>query len=143
MEIRRDRLSDLGLLGISAAGGGCPAVLGYCLPDVGPDERGEWMSGLGRVGAVLLATVFLALLAGCGETVIDASKTEGALEANLSKSLETKVSSVDCPSDVEVEPQATFTCSVELAGGKTETATLRILNEDADVSVIKLSGGNE
>jgi Domain of unknown function (DUF4333) len=92
---------------------------------------------------VLLGALVVLALAGCGETVIDATKTEEALQANLSKSLETKVSSVDCPSDVEVEPKAIFTCSVELAGGKTETATLRILNEDADVSVVKLSGGNE
>lgn len=101
------------------------------------------MSFVGRVGVVLAAAAGLALLAGCGETVIDSAKTEDALEANLSKSLETKVSSVDCPSDVEVEPKATFTCTVKLAGGGTETATLRILNEDADVSVVKLSGTSQ
>lgn len=96
-----------------------------------------------RLGAIA-GVVSIALLAvGCGETVIDATKTEEALQANLSKSLETKVSAVDCPSDVEVEPKATFTCSVELAGGKTETATLRILNEDADVSVVRLSGTSQ
>jgi Domain of unknown function (DUF4333) len=91
------------------------------------------------LGAVAVATAF----AGCGETVLDATKAEEALDASLSKSLETKVSAVDCPSDVEVEPKATFTCSVELAGGGTETATLEIRNEDADLSVIKLGGSNE
>jgi hypothetical protein len=75
--------------------------------------------------------------------VIDGAKTEDALQASLAKSLETKVSSVDCPSDVEVEPKADFTCTVQLAGGEERTATLKILNEDADVSVTKLSGGNE
>jgi Domain of unknown function (DUF4333) len=95
--------------------------------------------------ALLGATAAVAALAsaGCGGTVIDATKAEEALDASLSKSLETKVSAVDCPSDVEVEPKATFTCSVELVGGKTETATLEIRNEDADLNVIKLSGGNE
>jgi Domain of unknown function (DUF4333) len=89
----------------------------------------------------LLAAIVFAV--GCGDTVIDATKTEEALQANLSKSLEEKVSSVDCPSDQKVEAGATFVCSVMLPKGKEETATLKILNTDADVSVIKLSGSNE
>jgi hypothetical protein len=101
------------------------------------------MSFLGRFGAIAGLTVVLALLAGCGETVIDSTKTEEALEANLSKSLEERVSSVECPSDQKVEAGATFTCKVLLPKGKEETATLKILNKDADVSVIKLSGSNE
>jgi Domain of unknown function (DUF4333) len=98
------------------------------------------MSFFRRLGAMagLIAVVVLAI--GCGETVIDSTKTEEALEANLTKSLNEKVSSVDCPSDVEVEPKSTFTCTVELADGKTETATLKILNDKADVSVIDLQG---
>jgi hypothetical protein len=98
------------------------------------------MSLLKRFGATAGVVAIVGFAVGCGETVIDSAKTEDALEANLSKSLETKVAAVDCPSDVEVEPQATFTCTVELANGETETATLEILNEDADVSVTKLSG---
>lgn len=96
------------------------------------------MSWLGRSGALaaLLAVVFLAQ--GCGETVIDDAKTEAAIEDNLQKSVGQKVSSVDCPSGVEVEPDATFDCTVSLAGGKEETATLKILNEDADVEVTDL-----
>jgi Domain of unknown function (DUF4333) len=80
---------------------------------------------------------------GCGETVIDATKTEEALEANLSKSLNEKVAAVDCPAEVEVEKGKTFTCSVKLAKGEEQTATLKILNEDADVSVTNLRGSNE
>ena len=70
------------------------------------------MSWLGRSGAVaaLLAVAFLAV--GCGETVIDDAKTEAAIEQNLEKSVGQKVSSVDCPSGVEVEAGATFTCTV-------------------------------
>jgi hypothetical protein len=101
------------------------------------------MSFLKRSGVVLGLIAVLAFVVGCGDTVIDATKTEEALEANLSKSLEEKVSSVDCPSDQKVEAGATFTCSVTLSKGKEETATLKILNSDADVSVIKLSGSNE
>jgi hypothetical protein len=94
--------------------------------------------------SALLGVVAIALLvAGCGETVIDTTKTEEALEANLSKSLNEKVLAVDCPSDQKVEKGATFTCAVKLQKGEEQTATLKILNEDADVSVINLRGSNE
>jgi hypothetical protein len=96
------------------------------------------MSWLGRFGAVaaLLAVAFLAV--GCGETVIDAVKTEAAIEQNLESSLGRKVSSVDCPSDVEVKAGASFDCAVTLTSGKHETATLKIINDDADVEVTAL-----
>jgi uncharacterized protein DUF4333 len=106
-------------------------------------QKGRGMSFARRLGAAIAVLAGLMLLVGCGETVIDSTKTEEALEANLTKSLDTKVSSVECPSDQKVEKGATFTCTVKLAGGKTETATLKILNEDADVSVTKLSGAKE
>ncbi|HKB52289.1 MAG TPA: DUF4333 domain-containing protein [Solirubrobacterales bacterium] len=96
------------------------------------------MSWLGRSGAIvaLLAVAFLA--AGCGETVIDDAKTEAAIEENLEKSVGQKVSSVECPSGVEVKAGKTFDCTVNLAGGKGETATLKIINEEADVEVTDL-----
>jgi len=90
--------------------------------------------------AALAAVACLALaLAACGETVIDAAKTEDAIEHNLEKASGLTVTSVDCPSDVEVKKGATFECVVSEAGGKEETATLRILNVDADVSLVDLS----
>jgi len=93
-------------------------------------------TGLGAM-ALLAALLF----AGCGETVVDSTKTEEQLQSSLGKSLGEKVSSVDCPSDQKVEPGATFTCSVRLSKGKTETVTLKIRNEEADLSVIKLTEG--
>jgi hypothetical protein len=101
------------------------------------------MSFLKQLGTTAALVAILAFVVGCGETVIDTTKTEDTLQASLSKSLETKVTAVDCPSDVEVEKGTTFACSVTLKGGEEQTATLKILNEDADVSVTKLSGGNE
>ncbi|MDX6602085.1 MAG: hypothetical protein QOF13_1287 [Solirubrobacterales bacterium] len=101
------------------------------------------MSFVGRAGIVVGVAAIAALAIGCGETVIDSAKTEDALKANLSNSLGEKVSAVDCPSDVEVEKGKTFTCSVKLAKGEEQTATLKILNEDADVSVTDLRGTNE
>jgi hypothetical protein len=101
------------------------------------------MSFSGRFGAACALIVIVVVAVGCGDTIIDATKTEEALKANLSKSLEEKVSSVECPSSQKVEAGATFTCKVNLPKGQEETATLKILNKDADVSVIKLSGSNE
>jgi hypothetical protein len=91
-----------------------------------------------RSSALLAFLVAAFVAAGCGETVIDAAKTEAAIEQNLEDSVGKKVSSVDCPSDIEVEPDASFDCTVSLAGGKEETATLKIINEDADVEVTDL-----
>jgi hypothetical protein len=101
------------------------------------------MSFCKHLGLVLGLVATAVFLAGCGETVIDSTKTEEALEANLSKSLKEKVASVDCPSDVKVEKGTIFNCSVELEKRKKQTVTLKILNEDADVSVIDLRGSNE
>jgi hypothetical protein len=96
------------------------------------------MSLLGRFGALAALPLAAVLAAGCGGTVIDDAKTEAAIEQNLEKSVGQKVSSVDCPSGVEVEAGKTFECDVELAGGKGETATLKIINSDADVEVTNL-----
>jgi hypothetical protein len=101
------------------------------------------MSFSGRFGAGCALIVIAVVAVGCGDTVIDSTKTEEALKASLTKSLEEKVSSVECPSDQKVEAGATFTCNVKLPKGREQTATLKILNKDADVSVIKLSGSNE
>lgn len=101
------------------------------------------MSLLGRFGVLVVLALVGALLAGCGETVIDSAKTEGAIEENLQKSVGQNVASVDCPSGVEVEKGNTFECAVKLNGGKEETVELKVLNSDADVELtdIKSAGG--
>jgi len=86
--------------------------------------------------AVLLVVAFAAL--GCGETVIDDTKAEGAIQTNLEKSLHEKITSVDCPSEEKVDPGAKFDCTVVFSNGKEATATLKILNKDADVSLVGL-----
>jgi len=99
------------------------------------------MSFLGRASA-LIALLLVALAAsGCGETVIDDVKAEEAIEQNLKSSANKKVTAVECPSGVEVEADATFACTVTLAGGKEETATMKILNEDADIELATLKAG--
>jgi len=89
------------------------------------------------LAAVALLAVAL-VGAGCGETVIDDVKAEGAIQSNLEKSLHAKIKTVDCPSDQKVEAGKTFTCTVIFSDGKQATATLKILNKDADVSLVGL-----
>jgi hypothetical protein len=91
-----------------------------------------------RCAAALALLVIGFAAAGCGETVIDDVKAEGAIQSNLEKSLDAKIKSVDCPSDQKVEAGKTFTCTVIFSDGKRATATLKILNEDADVSLVGL-----
>jgi hypothetical protein len=88
------------------------------------------------LAALLVAVALFA--GGCGETVIDAAKTEATLEQNLRESTGKDVTAVECPSDVEVVAGSTFECVVKLAGGEQETATLKILNDDADIEVSDL-----
>ena len=89
------------------------------------------------VRAAIAAIVVLAAvgLAACG-TVIDDSKAEDAVQASVEKDLNVKVKSVDCPSDVDVEKGKTFDCEVVAANGDKSTATLKILNDDADVAFV-------
>lgn len=91
--------------------------------------------------ALFLLVALATLAAGCGKSVIDDVKTEDAIEQNLKSSASKKVTAVDCPSGVEVEVDATFDCTVTLAGGKEETATMKILNEDADIELANLKAG--
>jgi len=99
------------------------------------------MSSLARTAALAALLVLAAFAAGCGKTVIDDEKTEAAIAKNVESALGKDVSSVDCPSGVEVERGARFECTVVLAGGREETARLRILNEDADVELVELAPG--
>ena len=93
------------------------------------------MSLLVRFGALAaLALTALGVL-GCGGVVIDHAKEEALIEENLQKSVGQKVSSVECPSGVEVEKGKTFECTVKLNGGRQEAVTVKILNSDADTEI--------
>ncbi|MBW8059316.1 MAG: DUF4333 domain-containing protein [Solirubrobacterales bacterium] len=96
------------------------------------------MSFLGRSGALAALVAAAIAVAGCGETVLDSAKIEDSIQRDLRRSAGMNVSAVACPSGVEVERGATFTCTVTLAGGEEETAKLRILNEDADIALTGL-----
>jgi hypothetical protein len=100
--------------------------------------KDEGLNHKSRCAALVALASAAAIAAGCGGTVIDLNKAEDQIKASAEESPGVKVSSVDCPSDVEVEPKATFTCSVRLADGRTETATLLIRDEDANLDFINL-----
>lgn len=91
-----------------------------------------------RCIAALSLTALAVAMAGCGETVIDDQKTAGAIQTSLEKSLHEKITSVECPSGVKVEAGKTFTCKVNFSQGKQASATLKILNKNADVSLVGL-----
>jgi NAD(P)H-hydrate repair Nnr-like enzyme with NAD(P)H-hydrate epimerase domain len=97
------------------------------------------MSALARPGAALAVAAIALLAAGCGSTVIDRQKVEEQVKASSEKISGNKVSAVECPSGVDVEPGATFTCSVEFSSGKEATAKLKIRNEEADLNFEDLS----
>jgi hypothetical protein len=75
-------------------------------------------------------------LAGCGDTVIDASKAEDAIQTNLERSRHEKVTSVVCPSGQKVEVGDEFTCTIDLSNGKHAIVTLKIRNKEADTDVV-------
>jgi hypothetical protein len=92
----------------------------------------------GPVTLVALLAV-ASLLAGCGDTIVDLSKTEDQIQAEVERrSPNEKVASVECPSDVKVEPREKFTCTVRISGRGTETATLLIRDEDANLTLLSL-----
>jgi hypothetical protein len=86
--------------------------------------------------AIALLSALLAL-SGCG-TVIDHEKLQDTLQESVENSVHEKIKRVECPSNVSVDPGATFTCDVIFSDDRREVATLRIRDEDADLSVVGL-----
>jgi hypothetical protein len=76
-------------------------------------------------------------LFGCG-TVVSREKLEFAVESSLEDSIHEKIKKVECPSDESVDPGATFTCDVIFSDDRREVATLKIRNEEADISMVSL-----
>ena len=96
------------------------------------------MSFAGRGGAIAVLILAFAAI-GCGGTALDDQKTEDQIKDSVEKAQGGKVTAVDCPSGVDVEPGTVFSCTVTRPGGKTETAKLRIRDEDANVDFFNLS----
>jgi hypothetical protein len=77
------------------------------------------------------------LLCGCG-TVVDREKLQDTIQSSLEKSIHEKIKSVECPSDESIDPGATFMCDVIFSDDRREVATLKIRNEEADISMVSL-----
>lgn len=88
---------------------------------------------------VVFACVAAFVVAGCGGTVVDAQKAEGAIAQNIEVQTDVQVKSVTCPEDVDVNAGDVFDCDITLEDGRTANVELRILNDDADVKIVKLS----
>jgi len=87
---------------------------------------------------LVLALVFGSVaLYRCG-TFVSRHKLEFAIESSLENSIHEKIKKVECPSDESVDPGATFTCDVIFSDDRREVATLKIRNEEADISMIDL-----
>jgi hypothetical protein len=87
----------------------------------------------------LLCALFA--LYGCG-TVVDQEKLQDTVQASLEDSIHEKIQKVECPSDQSVDPGATFTCDVIFSDDRREVATLKIRNEDADITMISVKPEN-
>jgi hypothetical protein len=91
------------------------------------------------VPVALLCALFA--LYGCG-TVVDQEKLQDTVQASLEDSIHEKIKKVECPSDQSVDPGATFTCDVIFSDDRREVATLKIRNEDADITMISVKPEN-
>jgi uncharacterized lipoprotein len=91
-----------------------------------------------RLCALLALALAVIVVAGCGETVIDSTKTEEQLQSNQEKETGEKVKEVDCPSHVEVEVGKTFECTIVGEKNKKSVALLKIRNNDADIDLVSV-----
>jgi hypothetical protein len=88
--------------------------------------------------SALVAVLALAL-AGCGETLLDTGETEAQLKTELTRTGGLQVSSVDCPSDVQVKAGETFDCTVKIKSGGEMPAKMEVINSDADLRLLNTS----
>jgi len=91
------------------------------------------------IAAVLVLAAAGVAIAGCAADVVDPVKTEIAVRFDVEEETGTKIAKVECPSDVEVIAGARFTCTVTARSGTEALAEIEILNEDADLKVLKLT----
>jgi hypothetical protein len=90
-----------------------------------------------RLGVLALLLALPIVAAGCGGTTIDSVKAEETIKASLEskKGLDRKLASIDCPGGVDVQPGATFECSLRFPGGQTGRAVLKIRDSEADLNL--------
>jgi hypothetical protein len=107
------------------------------LPRVPPVCAGRKIRPRLPVFLVLMLVSGLVALSGCG-TVVDREKLQDTIQSSLEKSIHEKIKNVECPSDESIDPGATFACDVIFSDDRREVATLKIRNEEADISIVGL-----
>ncbi len=90
-----------------------------------------------RFFAAFALLAALVALYGCG-TVVDKVKLQDTIQASLEDSIHEKIQKVECPADQSVDPGATFSCVVIFSDDRREVATLKIRNEEADITMVSL-----
>lgn len=88
-----------------------------------------------------LATALVVLLTtgGCAGKVVEEQQTETATADELERVLSLDIASVDCPPDIEAEPQQRFSCEVNTVGAADPlTAELKVLNEEGKLQVVEV-----
>lgn len=98
---------------------------------------GTSTKGRRRGAAFALLAILGLMLAGCGDTVIDATKAEETVKASLESKtgLDRRLTAVDCPGGVVVTPGDRFECTLEFPGGQTGKAILKIRDSEADLNL--------
>lgn len=74
--------------------------------------------------------------------MVDREKLQDTVQASLEDSIHEKIQRVECPSEQSVDPGATFTCDVIFSDDRREVATLKIRNEDADITLVRVKPKN-
>ena len=80
---------------------------------------------------VILAVIVL-VAAGC--TKLDTDGLEGTLKKQVAAEIGSPVTSVDCPSDVEVETGGTFECTATEGSGTTFTVRVTQTDDEGNVT---------
>ena len=80
----------------------------------------------------LLVTALL-LVAGCGDSTIDADKLEGEIAPGVEEQTGTRDVEVSCPDDIEAEEGGEFECDLTAEGGI--EAKVAVTQEDDDGNV--------
>lgn len=81
------------------------------------------------------AAVVMALLAGCGTTMIDSGKAEDSIKKLVVDQAGVKVRSVDCPEGKEAKAGDTFTCAVTASDGTKGDALVTEKDDEGNVHV--------
>lgn len=80
-----------------------------------------------------------AVAAGCG-SIVKQPAAERQIARQVERTFNINVKRVKCPSDVDVEVEATYRCDVTTRDGNRLRVTIEIASEDADLRIRSLSG---